>query len=637
MFMNERLTLTGPRASSLSKCIPLLVMLPPLLLSIVLLSYQNHVVIGSWRRRILENPSAVSALRQVVSGTMGTLQASAVLAILFNFPARTRLAHPHKPIKLDTLGLLNALSVPRMDWSLPRKNWLLVCLAVGLGHGPAALWASAITPIPTTNVRARGSALLPSFTEASQDVWAHQLDNTYGVNFCQIQNTSSGYASNCPVPYYQNALLDSAREATTLNGAPRNHTKLDNPIWSYRGRSYGAGSSLGLASVSEIPVDFQLKEFSFEEYGYTASVNCNYTSEPYFLRFEYKQHQGSLGIFRLHGKLSDNPDKNDEPTIAWCHGNTKKACNKNAALIAWRTATDHQNQSVVGMAATAWYKPQLSEVLCSIEFAPTKFRITANVTDSSIIVSSDGNVTQGLEPPVLFVQNAVKSLHFLSKMSHSLYVSVLGDTFQTNINTTISRYPEKDPKEAALEAIGASFEAILDDILSVYGGGQVAIARSTTNAPIEGSFDSFHFGKPLIHNITLLVNLVILLFIMFEGVRTKFWRDLPRYDIMNFKSTVAAPSFGGKAISEKIRQQQKPGRKWTADSGDQKLGEIEVCLSQDESSEPKIILSKSPYEGGLLMQDEPGKADMEVEMEEVDPLETEYTGAHVTPAWSPIG
>ena len=53
---------------------------------------------------------------------MGTLQASAVLAILFNLPTRTRLAHPTNGVKFDTLGLLSALSVPRMDWNLPRKK-----------------------------------------------------------------------------------------------------------------------------------------------------------------------------------------------------------------------------------------------------------------------------------------------------------------------------------------------------------------------------------------------------------------------------------------------------------------------------------------------------------------------------------
>lgn len=114
--------LVGPKASTLSKCTPILVMLPPLLLSIALIAFQSHVILGSWRLYISKNLSAVSATKQIVAGAMGTLQASAVLAILFNFPTRMRLAHPTIGVKFDTLGLLSALSVPRMDWNLPKKN-----------------------------------------------------------------------------------------------------------------------------------------------------------------------------------------------------------------------------------------------------------------------------------------------------------------------------------------------------------------------------------------------------------------------------------------------------------------------------------------------------------------------------------
>ena len=131
--------LGGPRASTLSKVVSMLLMLPPLLLPAILLLYQNHSVTGSWSSYISDNQSTVSAARQVTSGTMGALQISAVLAIISNFPARTRLGRLIRGIKLDTLGLLNALSVPRMDWTLPKRNWLLVLLTIAMGHAPRGL------------------------------------------------------------------------------------------------------------------------------------------------------------------------------------------------------------------------------------------------------------------------------------------------------------------------------------------------------------------------------------------------------------------------------------------------------------------------------------------------------------------
>ena len=41
--------LPGPKASSLSKCTPMLVVLPPLLLSMAVIAFQSHVIFGSGR------------------------------------------------------------------------------------------------------------------------------------------------------------------------------------------------------------------------------------------------------------------------------------------------------------------------------------------------------------------------------------------------------------------------------------------------------------------------------------------------------------------------------------------------------------------------------------------------------------
>ena len=591
------------RASILSRSIPILLSLPPLILSVILLEYRNHVATGWWRQHISENPSAASAARQMISGIMGTLQASAVLAILCNFPARTRLAQSSKAIKLDTLGLMSALSVPRMDWNLPKTYWpLIVILAVGLGHGPAALWASAITPIPTTITQNRGSISVPRFSEASRHYWAQQFNHGFRLEHCHTkkQPLSSEYMSNCPLPYYQNALLNTARGATTPDGTPRIHPKLDNPKWAYHGRSYGVGSSVGLGSVIGIG-DSQPRDYSFAEEGYNASVHCNFSSQDN-LKLEYKVNQGSLGIFRLKGSLPDVAETASDPITAWCsHSPDKAKCEDptEAAIFAWLAGSGNQGNHMVAVAASGWYTEDFDNVECSIEFNPTRFIVNSNVTDSSItVVNSNSSTTTELEPTGRLVTNIVRSLHFLSKMSPSLYVSVMGDAFQYNVNITrnSSSYGIMTPREAGLRATEASFEAILDDILGIYGSGQIVIAKDVITARINGTFDGYHFGKPVVLYLTLLVNLVILSAIAVEVVRTRFWRDLPQYDIMDFKSTVAAASFGGRAISEKVRQQSREGNLWTADAGDRKLGSIAVRLDQDGSQEPRIVLGEDDTE-----------------------------------------
>ena len=632
MFKTKRSPpLAGPKASTLSKCTPILVMLPPLLFSIVLITFQSHSILGPWRLYISKNLSAVSATKQIVAGAMGTLQASALLTILFNFPTRTRLAHPTNGVKFDTLGLLSALSVPRMDWNLPKKHWLPVFLAIGFGHGPAALWASAITPLPTTHSATRGSIMVPSFPEASEDVWGQFGQNqSFNISSCMVKRIrqTPSFVTNCPIPYHQNALINAAREATAPDGTSRDHSKLDNPTWIYHGRSYGAGSSVGLMSPSEIPTDLQLSNYSFEEIGYNASVQCNHiiSTNP---TIQYQINQDSLGVFRLEGTLPNMTKPAHDPIIAWCdHPPHEEICEhpEGATMFAWFATSNDQGKSMVGIRATSWYEDDFNNIQCSLKFVPTVFTVTVNVLNESIVVTANDTATPDPDPTGLLVNNTVLSLEFLSKMSPSLYVSVLGDAFSYNLNKTQALSGMARHK-AALRATEASFEAILDDILGVYGSGQIMINNETTTKSIQGIFKSYRIGKPLVHAFTLVLNLLIILTILFEALRTSFWRDLPRYDMMDLKSTVTAASFGGQGVSRKI--QQRKNKTWTADPGDRKLGEIEVCLRQDNSKEPMIILPDG------LLRDEVGGEDTEMDGPPA-PFEPDpYRGA--TPGWSPLG
>lgn len=174
----------------------------------------------------------------------------------------------------------------------------------------------------------------------------------------------------------------------------------------------------------------------------------------------------------------------------------------------------------------------------------------------SIVVTANGTATADPDPTRVLVNQTVLSLEFLSKMSPSLYVSVLGDAFSYNLNTTQTLSGMARP-EAALRATEALFEAILDDILGAYGSGQIMIHNETTTNSIQGIFTSYRIGKPLVHAFTLVLNLLIILSILFEALRTRFWRDLPKYDMVDLKSTATAASSGGKGVSRKIQQKTK--------------------------------------------------------------------------------
>ena len=149
-----------------------------------------------------------------------------MFATLFNCPTRTRLAQADKSIRLDTLGMLHALLVPRMDWTVLEKNWLLVLLAISNGYRPAASWAGATTPISILNLTDSDGILVPSFREASTHVWGQRFEDgdhlTLKKCYIRIQSSCFGHGLDCSVLYYLNTLLDMAREVTTPDAIPRN-------------------------------------------------------------------------------------------------------------------------------------------------------------------------------------------------------------------------------------------------------------------------------------------------------------------------------------------------------------------------------------------------------------------------------
>ena len=125
---------------------------------------------------------------------------------------------------------------------------------------------------------------------------------------------------------------------------------------------------------------------------------------------------------------------------------------------------------MVGIKANPCYRDDFENIQCSLRFLPTVFTVTVNVTDRSIIVAAHNTAANATapsdpDPTGVLVNNTILSLEFLSKMSPSIYTSVLGDAFSYNLNTTKKAFPLMAVSEAQLNATEASFEAILDDIL----------------------------------------------------------------------------------------------------------------------------------------------------------------------------
>jgi hypothetical protein len=143
-------------------------------------------------------------------------------------------------------------------------------------HVPAALWAGAITPVASSQRQTSTIQVPILYTPDPHNLyWNHS--GSYGDGgFIQwgSSNTSftpQGDFSFFPVYPYGGRILDTAASATANSpAANQSHAKYDNTRYSYSGRSYGAGSSVGLRG-EVIGID-NLVRYNYSERGYKADA-----------------------------------------------------------------------------------------------------------------------------------------------------------------------------------------------------------------------------------------------------------------------------------------------------------------------------------------------------------------------------
>jgi hypothetical protein len=125
-----------------------------------------------------------------------------------------------------------------------------------------------------------------------------------------------------------------------------------------------------------------------------------------------------------------------------------------------------------------------------IKLHPQTFHVFVDVSQQSISVtpSQDSTPAIDIEPSDTLKDNAIWSLNLLSRMTPSLYESVLGNTLQKNVQMLLVRPGNNmTAEETTLTAIAGSFTAMLDDILVGFGSTQLALMNPSTTVPVTGA------------------------------------------------------------------------------------------------------------------------------------------------------
>ncbi|MCJ1468554.1 hypothetical protein MMC07_007183 [Pseudocyphellaria aurata] len=599
-----------------ARLLPLFALILPTAAVIALWTDRDYIHFGELVDFVQEERPTVQLVVQIVSRVLAMLQMTAVCSIL-NFAVRVRLGSQGGSINLQALGFWSSLNVLRINFSLSAFYVLGTAGFLAVSLLPGALWAGTLSPVLGTMLDER-EIRTPAFTGRSTGIWNSQYVWKGGPSgsiwdiddHCRRINDYRGFIPSCPVPDLQSLLLSSGGSATPVDGSVRIHSKLDNPFWQYRGRSYGVGSSMGLNSTLFFANE---DTYKYTEMGYNVTVSCMKNSSSNF-GLQFDTTSGSLYKYDALGQLPNmysakpNGDDYEESAYAFSLYN-------NTDMATWTAYNSNSTlRNMIGVATTYGRYQNLNQTQCEVHFVPAEFVIAVNQTEGSISVESrNSDAVRDIDPTGQLQFVIMNSVNFLARMSTSLYVSVLGDCLNRNFQAKMSNAKQKkssltdeEVEEAATSSAADTFTAIIDDILVAYGASQLVNAGDYTTTFAYVSSPAVQIGKwPYVYLIAAFHFGIVSLWLI-EAVRTRGWARLPKFDHLDVGSVIVASSAGGHQLAQTVQKHHRAKKsRWAGDKSDRIVAQTEIRLKRQ-----KLGTSLNPSDGHNASRGEGDDDDM---------------------------
>lgn len=267
------------------------------------------------------------------------------------------------------------------------------------------------------------------------------------------------------------------------------------------------------------------------------------------------------------------------------------ACRNNRNVFALATGYDEGSYTA------------LNNTQCDVTFIPTLFEVKVDVSRLLITVTPQQS-TADFDPTTKttgiglgrLAQYIVREVTLTSMINTSLYTSVLGDTFISNVaNVAAATNTSMDDVSTVTSAVRDSLESMLDDMLLAVSSAQLMIAGSITPSTslrqTEATIDvnAVKLGQTgYIYGIFVL-NAVLLLLWCAEALRTHGWRSLPPFDYRDVKNVIISTSMGGDAVAVAAKQSSPNVSVGGTD------GRTKVVLERQEGG----LALVSAYRGGI--------------------------------------
>ncbi|KAK7702018.1 hypothetical protein SLS64_009879 [Diaporthe eres] len=485
--------------------------------------------------------ASIQLVVQILSNALALVYSSA-LCMLINYASRIYW-DKNGPVRMDTLRFWRDMCALRMDFDIPVSLMLLLVGFIGLTSVQSALWAGALTPVSTMVLR-ETNITVPSYHNASLIA---EYASEVGADAPPDVRGTKGYFTYKVGVGLTGELLRAAASATPTGDQPRNHQKNDNTQFTYIGRSYGVGSSVGLLDDTT-PSDTLALALTFKEVGYDASVSCAYNASADFVLEALGS--GDIDAFAAKGELPNSVPGDPEYStyVGW-------GARSVVAIGVGRDA--NSTRHTLGIAAGEAYA-HLNATQCDISFASALFDVAVSLRGRNISVTraSTGptNDSDAAAAPAWDTSNLryvlTRQFELLANAQTNLYVSLVGSSLNSSIAdyVTASGSVGVGLEEATPPGLANAVAVMTDDMLVAYAQAQLMVGGFVEGAPAVVQRQAMRVGEDAYVYAVFVLNVVVILAVLVECLRTKGWRSLVLFDYMDV-AWLAVGGFRGGVIA----------------------------------------------------------------------------------------
>ncbi|KAL8792318.1 MAG: hypothetical protein Q9195_005109 [Heterodermia aff. obscurata] len=388
-----------------------------------------------------------------------------------------------------------------------------------------------------------------------------------------------GVFSYSPNYDLEGLIVNQAGSATSYRNASQLQKKLDNSVYLYKGRSYGVGSSVGLTD-QQMNSDLVLG-YRYLETGYVTTVSCIHNETSGWKLDPTKRLYSSSGAFPYCYLVSGRLVNGMSELYAAC------SLGSPDGIFALTGSQNPKSSANAYAITTGNGYAAFNNIQCTVDFEPANFVIAVNRTNSTIEVipqddSNPATVAEDIDPTQSLIRITMRMpTSFSQHHACDIYTSLVGNTFQSNVQSTISTFDAAASttwnQSQTLRSVEDTITSMLDNTLLAFSSAQLMIANDTKPANVTVSLSAVRIGKSVYIYIVAGMNFAILLLCVVESIRTRNWTGLSPFDYANIKDVIVSTSKGGPFIAEEATKL----REGTKDASE--VGQIRVqCEGRGE-------------------------------------------------------